>query len=139
MGTAGENGDRLEAFVLLRRSGMEEFEGVLRTIESVRGRVMHAVAPIAVMAFLPPGAIDELRDHPEVALVATGPIGDEHHDYASPGVSDAIYVWNEHVRSRRPAGARSGPDEPLSWDAPGRLPPDPPRRVLEELRRRERK
>jgi hypothetical protein len=139
MGTAGENGDRLEAFVLLRSSQMEEFEGVLRTIESLRGGVMHAVAPIAVMAFLPRAALDELRALPAVALAETGPIGDEHREHASPGVSDAIYVWNEHLRSRRPAGAKRGPDEPLSWDSPGRLPPDPPRRVLEELRRRERK
>jgi hypothetical protein len=71
--------------------------------------------------------------------VETGPVGDEHREHASPGVSDAIYVWNEHLRSRRPAGAPRGPDEPLSWDAPGRLPPDPPRGVLDELRRRERK
>ena len=139
MGTADENDDRLEAFVLLRGAGMEEFEGVVRTIESMRGRVMHAMTPVAVMAFLPRAALDELRAHPAVALVETGPVGDEHRDYASPGVSDAIYVWNEHLGSRRPTGAPRGPDEPLSWDSPGRLPPDPPRRVLEELRRRERK
>jgi hypothetical protein len=139
MGTANENGGRLEAFVLLRRSGTEEFEGVLRTIESVRGRVMHAIAPIAVIAFLPPASLDELRAHPAVALVETGPVGDEHREHASPGVSDAIYVWNEHLRSRRPTGGRRGSEQPVSWDSPGRLPPDPPRRVLEEFRRRERK
>jgi hypothetical protein len=139
MGTADENDDRLEAFVLLRGAAMEEFERVIRVIESARGRVMHAIAPIAVMAFLPPASLDELRAHPAVALVETGPVGDEHREHASPGVSEAIYVWNEHLHSRRPTGGRRGPEQPVSWDSPGRLPPDPPRRVLEELRRRERK
>jgi hypothetical protein len=55
----------------------------------------------------------------------------------APETARAVMAaWNQHL-ARQQAPQQPTPAD-LSWDAPGRLPPDPPPHIQEMLRRRER-
>ena len=123
-----------ETFILLR----PEAEGVLSIVEAVEmmaGRVLLSFPPCAVVALFPTERIDELRANPAVQLVSTEEITGDTLASVSGATRMAVDAWNEHLtRHREPPKQLF---EGLSWDAPGRLAPDPPAHIQEMLRRRE--
>jgi len=124
-----------DVLILLEPEGMEAIDRIIEAIEEMRGRVLLTYAPHAIVASVPDEAIDNLRDKPRIRSVDTEEIADDRVRGEPEAVRVAVAAWNEHLaRQRRPREEPVG----LSWDAPGRLPPDPPRHIREMLRRRER-
>jgi hypothetical protein len=125
-----------ETFILLwpEAEGIESF---VQVVEDMDGRVLLSFPPYAVVALLPAERIDELRTNPAIQLVST----EEITAHMSVGLSStsrmAADAWNEHL-ARQHDGPPKQLFEGLSWDAPGRLAPDPPAHIQEMLRRRER-
>jgi hypothetical protein len=99
-------------------------------IAAVGGRISHVLSEHLVVALLPEGV--GLSSVPGASPVDLDGLEGMELRLARAWVSR---LGAESVPDERPA--KAGPS--LTWDAPGRLPPDPPRQVLEELRRRERK
>ena len=127
-----------EAFILLKANTMQEFELAIKAIEGQRGHVLHSYPPSVIIASLQPGTAGNLLDRAFIETVDMTEISDERLEKATDEIRMAILTWNEHLRSKK--GNTSGGDtsKGLSWDAPGRLPPDPPPHIQERLRRRER-
>lgn len=91
--------------------------------------------PDTVVALLPEARIDEIRAHPALRLAKAGEIAADEAAGLSDAARAAVEMWNE--RLARPARPREPSTENLSWDAAGRLPPDPPAHLRAMLRRHE--
>ena len=123
-----------ETFILLWPETVE-IQAVVQTVETMAGRVLLSFPPYAVVALLPTERIDELRANPAVQLASTEEIAGDTLASVSGATRMAVDAWNEHLtRGHRPP---KQPFDGLSWDAPGRLAPDPPAYIQEMLRRRE--
>jgi hypothetical protein len=125
-----------ETFILLwpEAEGIESF---VQVVEGMGGRVLLSFPPYAVVALLPAERIDELRTDPAIQLVSTEEISADMSVGLSSTSRMAADAWNEHL-ARQHDGPPKQLFEGLSWDAPGRLAPDPPAHIQEMLRRRER-
>ncbi len=123
-----------ETFILLWPEA-QEIQSVVQTVETMAGRVLLSFPPYAAVALLPPERIDELRTNPAVQLVSTEEIAGDTLTSVSGATRMAVDAWNEHLARRHGPSERLF--EGLSWDAPGRLAPDPPAHIQEMLRRRE--
>ena len=125
-----------QALVLFRQEDPAAFDRAIEALEEIGGSVLMSFVPHAIVAALPEDRIDELRCEPSVQSVDTEEIAEERMRAASESGQLAMAAWNEHLTRQ------SQPQEPpslgLAWDAPGRLPPDPPSHIQEMLRRRER-
>lgn len=126
-----------EAFIQIRGEAMEELERAIKAIEALGGRVMHSYPPSSLIALVPPEKINELRGHEAIASVDTEQIKDDRSVRAGDTSNLAVAAWNEHVNKQRTSAAATDPTEGLSWDDSSRLPPDPPQKVRDMLRRRE--
>jgi hypothetical protein len=126
-----------EAFIQIRGEAMEELERAIKAIEALGGRVMHSYPPQSLIALVPPEKINELRGQEAIASVDTGQITDDRAATTGDTSSLAIAAWNEHVNKQGAGAAATDPTEGLSWDDSSRLPPDPPQKIREMLRRRE--
>jgi len=123
-----------ETFILLWPE-TEGIQSVVSGVETMAGRILLSFPPSAVVALLSTERIDELRANPAVQLVSTEEITGDTLASVSGATRMAVDAWNEHLtRHREPPKQLF---EGLSWDAPGRLAPDPPAHIQEMLRRRE--
>ena len=52
---------------------------------------------------------------------------------------NVISIWNRQVKIWPEMPDKNKPDEDLSWDSPGHLPPDPPAEIRKILQDRENK
>jgi len=123
-----------ETLILLRPEA-EEVETIVQTVEAMAGRVLLSFPPCAVVALLPSKRVPELRTNPAIQLVSTEQIAGDSLEATSGAARIAVSAWNEHLARRRRSPQASS--EGVSWDAPGRLAPDPPSHIREMLRRRE--
>jgi hypothetical protein len=124
-----------EIFIRLKAGTAPNLEGLLKAIETAGGRALSVYPPHAILALLPPSAVEVVSQRDDVAAAWTEPISRQTIESAEEPLRTALQAWNEHLarRPRKPAAAAEG----LSWDAPGRLPPDPPPEIQAEWRRRE--
>ena len=125
-----------EVIIQLRGTIASEFEQALRMVEKVGGQVLHAYPPRIIIASVPPQRIGELRGQDPIESLDTGVLNEAG---SNPGseVHPAISAWNEHIKKPQKLASTPNPALGLSWDSPGRLPPDPPPDIREQLRRRE--
>jgi len=124
-----------QVFIQLRPEAAEGLERTIRAIEEMNGRVLLSFPPNAIVASLGSAGIDQLRSEPGVLSVDAQEIADDRLLAAPAAERAAMTAWNEHLA--RQQGRSKPPSSDLSWDAPGRQPPDPPRHIQEMLRRRE--
>jgi hypothetical protein len=136
MPTGRRAGDVRDALIQLQAEGMQDVDRVIETIEEIGGRVLLSYPPHAIVASLPDEKINELRGKPGIRAVDTEEISGDRVNAAPQTMRVAMAAWNEHLAGQR--APREQPSLGLSWDAPGRLPPDPPPDIREMLRRRER-
>jgi len=101
----------------------------------MNGRVLLSFPPNAIVASLASAGIEKLRGEPGVLSVDAQEIAEDRLLAAPEAERAAMTAWNEHLVRQQERGKPASAD--LSWDAPGRLPPDPPRYIQEMLRRRE--
>jgi len=127
-----------DALIRLTAATRADAERAIREIEAAGGRVLHSFPPRMIMASIPSDRLGEIREKAGVRSVDTDEIGDERLVKMSGAIRSAAMVWNDHLKRKRAAPEKPDPSLGLSWDAPGRLPPDPPPDVMEKLRRRER-
>ncbi len=123
-------------FVQLHPEATEGLERTIRAIEEMNGRVLLSFPPNAIVASLASAGIEKLRGEPSVLSVDAEEIAEDRLLAAPDAERAAMTAWNEHL-ARQQERAKP-PSADLSWDAPGRQPPDPPRHIQEMLRRRER-
>jgi hypothetical protein len=127
-----------DALIRLAATNQADAERAIREIEAAGGRVLHSFPPRIIMASVPSDRIGEIREMAGVQSADTDEIGDERLVKMSGVIRSAAMVWNDHLKRKRSAPEKPDPSLGLSWDAPSRLPPDPPPDVMEKLRRRER-
>jgi len=115
---------------------MADFERIVTKIERLGGRMLHAFPLQAIIAALDKNQRTGLRDDREVSFVATDPIPSHIMVHEPEESKPALEAWNAFAEKKRKTGisAKRG----FAWDAPGFLPPDPPRHIRELLKRRER-
>ena len=125
-----------QVLIQLRPEAAEGLGQTIRSIEDMNGRVLLSFPPNAIVASLASSGIEILRGEPSVLSVDVQEIAEARLEAASETARVAMIAWNQHLARQQ------APQEPmsadLSWDAPGRLPPDPPLEIQEMLRRRER-
>ena len=130
-----KSGTLQPTFIRIRVESMDDFERIISKIERQGGRVLHAFPLQAIIAALDENQRAGLRDDREVLFVETNPVP-SHIIVQEPEESrPALEAWNAFAEKKRKTGitARRG----FTWDAPGFLPPDPPRHIRELLKRRE--
>ncbi len=126
----------LEVFVQLGGRETAEIEVVALSVESLSGRILHAFPPRVMIVSIPARALPKLMELPGVEAVSTDRFDEGAVEAAAGELRHAMAAWNEHLSPAVRRGMAAGPDN-LSWDTPGRLPPDPPLEVRERHRRRE--
>ncbi len=124
-----------QVFIQLRPEATEGLELTIRAIEEMNGRVLLSLPPNAIVASLASAGIEKLRGEPNVLSVDAQEIADDRLLTAPSADRAAMLAWNEHLARQQERSKPASSD--LSWDAPGRQPPDPPRHIQEMLRRRE--
>jgi hypothetical protein len=125
-----------QVLIRLRPEVAEALERAIRAVEGMDGRVLFSFPPDAIVASLAGAGIERLRREPGILSVDAQEIGDDRLDAASGTARAAMTAWNDHLARQK--APRQLPSTELSWDAPGRQPPDPPPHIQEMLRRRER-
>lgn len=126
----------LQVFIRLRPEVAEGLERTIRAVEEMNGRVLLSFPPNAIVASLASAGIEKLRSEPSILSVDAQEIAEDRLLAAPEAARAAMTAWNEHL-ARQQVGRQPALTD-LSWDAPGREPPDPPLYVQEMLRRRER-
>lgn len=121
-----------EVFVLLRSTATSRMlQSVIDDVETAGGRILISFPPRVLIALIEQPAVFQF--HPEVQNVITAKIDETSLHGLDDTVSQAIVVWNSRFEPTTTEDLGRG----LSWDAPGRLPPDPPPDVRDMLTRRE--
>jgi hypothetical protein len=123
-----------QALIWLQPEVAEALSQAIRAIEEMEGRVLLSFPPYAIVASIPSDRIDQLCSATGIQSVDTDEIAEQRLEAASDVERMAMVAWNEHLARQR--SPKVTPRD-LSWDAPGRLPPDPPPHIREMLRRRE--
>jgi len=124
-----------EMLILIQPGAKGGVDRAIHAIEKMGGRVLLGFPPYAVVALLLGERIDELRRRRGIESVDTEEIPADRLQEATAAARMAMEAWNEYLaRQLRPPQAEP---RDLPWDAPGRLPPDPPPLIQEKLRRRE--
>lgn len=130
--------DMQDVLIQLAAKNLGDAERAIKVIEGVGGRVLHVFLPGMIMASIPVERISEIRGKAGIESVDTDEINEDRLNQASSEIKFAAAAWNDHVKTKRLAPAEARPSLGLPWDAPGRLPPDPPPHIQEMLRQRER-
>lgn len=125
-----------QVLIQLRPEAAEGLGQTIRAIEDMNGRVLLSFPPNAIVASLASSGIEKLRGEPGVLSVDAQVITEARLEAASETAQVAMAAWNQHLAGQQTPQRPTSID--LSWDAPGRLPPDPPPEIQEMLRRRER-
>jgi hypothetical protein len=84
---------------------------------------VQSLVPPRIAVLVDGGNVERLTGLPEVEAVMTGPAD------AIPGsLTDSERLFVSAWQTRQQVAAKNRPGEGLAWDAPGFLPPDPPKR-----------
>jgi hypothetical protein len=128
----------LEVFVRLQPDPATLTAAIDRAVTAIEnrgGRMLAAFPPEALIAELPGDRIDELSRLRGITAVQVGPFSASDLDAEVADMRFVMLAWNDRCAAR--AQGRAVPvGRGLSWDAPGMLPPDPPRHIREALDRR---
>jgi len=125
-----------QVLIQLRPEAAEGLGQTIRAIEDMNGRVLLSFPPNAIVASLASSGIEKLRGEPGIQSVDAQEIAEARLEAAPETARVAMTAWNQHLARQQAPQKPTSTD--LSWDAPGRLPPDPPPDIQEMLRRRER-
>jgi hypothetical protein len=131
------SGSQVEAFVRLSQAPTLDAERAIRAIERVGGRVAHAFVPAALIVELPADRLDIHIGDADLEAIDTGIIDEAQLPAGRPQLRVAVSVWNQRLRAAATTQGARESTQGLPWDTPGRLPPDPPESVRQELHRRE--
>jgi len=131
-----EPDELIEVLIELGQKESTNTEAVIKVIEDARGRILHVYPPYLIIALIPTAFISRLKIDPAIHSVDTEKISVERLEAASEIFRLAYAAWNEYLK-RKSTKASIDKGTSLSWDAPGRLPPDPPPHMREILRRKE--
>lgn len=131
-----EQDELIEVLIQLEQQEPNNIEAVIKGIEDARGQILHVYPPYLITARIPEEVIVTLKTNPAVRSVDTEEIRGERLESAPENFRLAFVAWNEYLKQKS-AEASTQKRTPLSWDAPGRLPPDPPPHMREILRKRE--
>lgn len=135
MSKSRQDGQMKKIFAQLRGKSMGDFELVAEIIKDGGGQLLQAYPPGVIIAEIYDDRIDELRESASVEFIETDEISEERIKNAEGDIGSAMAAWNEHIKKKRlSADLTTG----LSWDTPGRLPPDAPPEIQKMLRERER-
>jgi hypothetical protein len=125
----------INALILVEPEGIESIERSLKLIEKLGGKMVLSFPPLAVIASLPEKKINDLRGSHGIKSLHTQPIPEQTLLQGTPDVRTIGAAWNSYLQGS--STVRNASSKGLSWDAEGRLPPDPPRDIRELLSRRE--
>jgi len=120
------NEQLVDALIIAKGGNARLFNSLVREIESLEGKIKHAYTPKVIIASVPSGNIEELRNSVFVGYLTTEVIEEQLALLPADESRDIISIWNKQVRVSREPENKIPADEDLSWDAPGYLPPDPP-------------
>jgi hypothetical protein len=131
-----EPGELIDVFIHLEQERSINPEAIIKRIEEGQGRILHVLLPYLIIAQIPDSIISTLKTDPAVHSIDTEAISEERLDAASENNKYAYATWNDYLE-RKTSETSLKKDAYLSWDAPGRLPPDPPPHMREILRKKE--
>ncbi len=124
----------ITVLVWLRRPA-PPMEAVLAALKELGARTRHAYPGAALVVDIPDEQLGAASQIDGVRTMCTKALSADEVSAETPEDQAIIKAWNRILLSSE---KRQGEFEPVeSWDAPGRLPPDPPREIRERLRRRE--
>jgi hypothetical protein len=124
-----------EVFIHFLENAGDQVEQVIQIITGIHGHVTHVYPPHVIIALIPQHAFKSLTEHAGIASVYDGLISEERLQQVAPDIQQVMLNWNDHLKGQQHIGEQAKTTPPLSWDAPGYLPPDPPTHVQEQLRR----
>jgi hypothetical protein len=131
-----EPSELIDILIQLHQKESNNIEAVIKGIEDSGGRILHVYPPYLIIARIPNESTATLKVNPDVHSVDIEEISGERIETASEVFRLAFIAWNEYLH-KRSIKAPGQNQTSLSWDAPGRLPPDPPPYLREILRKRE--
>jgi hypothetical protein len=128
-----------DVFIAVKEASLPLFETVTETIEMRGGRIRHAFPPRIVIASIPIETIMVFSEMPEVDFLTADRIVTVPDVRVIKEFTEIISVWNNFLETAKGFPGDGGGGETLSWDAQGRLPPDPPahlRKVIEQWQKK---
>ncbi len=134
--TFDETASQVDVLIQVAQADPGSMENIIQFVQNIQGRVLHVYPPYLIMARITKTSIDTIRKDPAVYSVDTEEIRGERLETDSEILKVAFAAWNEYLLNQSTRAASQG-SAFQSWDAPGRLPPDPPPHEREILRRRE--
>ncbi len=138
MATPNKVGGMQEAFLQLRWKSVSGMERAVSVIEKAGGQVLHAYPPALMVVRVPTNLVAKLVGKGGIVDATIEPFPDS--ILAAPPerkLGFAMKAWNDHFDLSRRTMMMAGPELEKAWDAPDRLPPDPPAEILALLRQRE--
>jgi hypothetical protein len=126
-------GGMQEVFIQLEADAENGIERAVKIIEELGGKVLHAYPPLVIVASVPTNNIDKLAGEEGILSAHTDPVSTEAMRESSREMSFAIATWNQHFNVERRLNLITSPDLGKAWDAPDRLPPNPPPEIREQL------
>ncbi len=133
---SNQRDELIEVLIQLAQNEPHKIETVLKEIEEAKGQIFHVYSPYLIIARVPNAFIAALKKNSLVNSVDTEAIVGERLESASEIYRLAFLAWNEYLQKKLAETSKQN-HTLLTWDAPGRLPPDPPPHLREILRRRE--
>lgn len=130
-------GGMQEVFIQLKGKTLKDVERSIKSVEDIGGRVTHVFPPNIMVASVPSVKMKSLVRRAGVSSVDTEPILNEIRKGANHELGLAMDAWNDHIGVGRIAKAIESPLLNKSWDTKNLLPPDPPKEIMAELRRRD--
>lgn len=131
------NAGFLEVFIRFHGADIDAMERALMVLQEAGGRAVHVFPPGACIARIPEHALDTIRRAELIEYAEAGEIGSDKTAQETENVAWAIAAWNERLRFKADPARRDQGLDPIPWDHPDRLPPDPPHHIRERLRKRE--
>ena len=128
-----------EVFIQTSAKTFKDVERAIKAITGLDGRILHAFPPSVIVASVPTANIAKLSKAAGVASVFADAIGAKVVKGADRHLGFAMSAWNEHVSEARLSRAIRSPLLNTAWDAADRMPPDPPKEIMQRLREREMK
>lgn len=137
MGNTVQVGGMQDVFIQLKGKTIKDVERSITSIEGIGGRVTHVFPPSIMVASVPALKLKSLSRRAGVESMTTEPILKEVRKSAGHELGLAMDAWNDHIGVDRVTRSMESPMLDKSWDAADLQPPDPPKKIMTELRRRE--
>ena len=106
--------------------GVSGMERAIGAVEKAGGQVLHAYPPAVLVARVPADRIAKLVGSGGIVAATTEPFVAGAPEAAERTLGFAMAAWNNHFNLDRRMMMMEGPELEKAWDAPQRLPPDPP-------------